>query len=152
MNKIKAFYQSGKNRISKSLSAPRLSSKERIHFAKRLSYLVSGGIPIVESLIILKKQNHSKAKILFYETLIADVSNGQYLSTSLRKFKNIFNDFAVNIIRVGEESGILNQNLNYLGKYCMIRHQYNFCIDVLPILRLLLYVLLLIVSGNHRNI
>jgi type II secretory pathway component PulF len=50
-----------------------------------------------------------------FDTVIDDVANGQYLSTSLSKFNNLFGDFAINIIRVGESGGILSQNLSYLA-------------------------------------
>ena len=50
------------------------------------------------------------------DQLIDDVSNGQFLSASLDKFKNVFGEFAVNIIRVGESSGILHENLTYLAE------------------------------------
>jgi type II secretory pathway component PulF len=38
------------------------------------------------------------------------------LSGSLAKLKGAFGDFAVNIIKVGEQSGILSQNLDYLAE------------------------------------
>ena len=49
------------------------------------------------------------------DPVIKDVSNGQFLYASLAKYKNTFGDFAINIIKVGEEGGILDQNLEYLA-------------------------------------
>src|SRR5205085_1001314 len=94
----------------------RLSVKDQTLFAKRLSFLVRAGVPILESLTLLRKQTKSKAKGRVYERIISDVSNGKFLYASLGRFSNIFGDFAVNIIRVGEMSGILSQNLNYLAE------------------------------------
>ncbi|MDD4988826.1 MAG: type II secretion system F family protein [Candidatus Pacebacteria bacterium] len=98
------------------------SMKDKIHFSKRLSFLIHGGVPIVESLYIIQKQNRSKGRAEFFETLIADVSSGQYLSTSLARFQNLFGAFAVNMIRVGETSGILDQNLEYLAHELEKKH------------------------------
>lgn len=92
------------------------SIKERITLAKRLAFLIQAGMPLVESLRIIKKQTSSKSKIKLFETLLSDVSNGQYFSTSLTKSGVIFDQFSINIIRVGEESGTLDQNLNYLAE------------------------------------
>src|SRR6185437_1164655 len=101
-----------------SFSAPfvRFSGKEQTLFAKRLSFLVKANIPIVESLYLIRKQTKSRSKVKIFESVINDVSNGQYLATSLSKFGTIFGEFTVNIIRVGELSGILGQNLQYLAE------------------------------------
>lgn len=94
----------------------KLSIKEKALFAKRLSFLVKAGVPILESLKIIQKNSPSKAKSKILDQVIADVSNGQFLSSSLAKFEHIFDKFAVNIIRIGEESGTLDENLNYLAE------------------------------------
>lgn len=94
----------------------RFSTKDQAHFAKRLSFLIHAGVPIVESLHILRRQTGSKSKGKVFDKIITDVSNGQFLATSLARLKNSFGDFAVNIIRIGETSGMLDQNLNYLAE------------------------------------
>lgn len=96
-------------------SSARFSVKEQTLFAKRLSFLVKAGVPILESLQMLRRQTKSKSHGRIFDTVIADVSGGKFLSTSLGKFEHIFGNFAVNIIKVGETSGILSQNLNYLA-------------------------------------
>src|SRR3989344_1750012 len=72
------------------------STKERVTLAKRLAFLVRAGVPIIQGLYILKKQAGSKSKILLLERVIADVSNGQFLSSSFAKFKNIFDQYDKN--------------------------------------------------------
>jgi type IV pilus assembly protein PilC len=93
-----------------------MSVKEKTLFAKRLSFLVKAGVPILKSLQIIKDQTTSVAKSNILGKVIQDVSNGQFLATSLAKFKNNFDQFAVNIIRIGEESGTLDSNLSYLAE------------------------------------
>lgn len=94
----------------------KFSNKEQILFAKRMGFLMKAGVPILESLTLLKKQMKSKGVNKMFEQVILDVSAGQYLSASLAKFKGAFGDFAVNIIKVGEQGGILSDNLNYLAE------------------------------------
>ncbi len=90
--------------------------KEQTFFIKRLSFLIRAGIPILESLVMIRDQTKHKRHSLILDTAIRDVSNGQYLSTSLNKFKTVFGDFSINIIAFGESSGILSENLNYLAE------------------------------------
>src|SRR6185436_8008868 len=51
-----------------------------------------------------------------YKSLIMDVSRGLPLSSGLAKFQNIFGEFCINIVRVGETSGTLHENLDYLAE------------------------------------
>ncbi len=93
----------------------RFSIKDQTLFAKRLSFLVKANVPILESLYILRDQARSRARKHIFEQIIVDVANGKSLSTALSRYKRIFGEFAINLIRVGETSGILAQNLAYLA-------------------------------------
>jgi len=94
----------------------RVSAQEKILFAKNLAVMTKAGMPILDCLKLLQKQTKSKSMKKILSHLIEDVANGQFLSASLEHFKHIFGDFAVNIIRVGEASGILYENLSYLAE------------------------------------
>jgi type IV pilus assembly protein PilC len=98
-----------------SFGSARLSIKEQTLFAKRMSFMVKAGVPIIESLTLIRTQTKSPKKAKVFDSIIHDVNNGQYLSTALAKFERMFGEFAINLIRVGEESGILSQNLAYLA-------------------------------------
>lgn len=102
-------------RFSFSFSFVRFSVKEQTLFAKRMAFLVKAGVPMLEALHVIRNQTTSAAKNKVFDAVIEDIANGQYLSTSLSKFTNLFGDFAINIIRVGESGGILSQNLAYLA-------------------------------------
>lgn len=92
------------------------SIKDQTFFAKRLSFLLRSGVPILESLIMIKEQTHTKSHITLIDAVIADVSNGQFLSTAFERTKRLFGTFAINIIRIGETTGILSENLDYLAE------------------------------------
>ncbi len=100
----------------------RFSTGEQTLFAKRMSFLVGAGVPMLESLEILKDQARTRGATYLYTQIIADVSNGQFLSTSLAKFSRTFGVFAINIIRVGELSGTLTQNLVHLAEELRKKH------------------------------
>lgn len=101
----------------------RFTIKEQTFFAKRLAFLVTAGVPLIECLHIIRAQTKSRAKMRVYDTVIHDVSNGQYLATSLGRHRKLFGDFAINLIRVGESSGILAQNLGHLADELQKRHE-----------------------------
>ena len=112
---IKGYVRRSADAVN-SLSAAKLSGKEQAFFAKRLSFLISAGVPILESLHILRDQTRSRGQLIVINSVISDVSNGQTLSKSFSKFPDMFGLFAVNIIKVGETSGTLSQNLDYLAE------------------------------------
>ncbi len=97
-------------------NTPRFSKQEQVLFAKRLSFLMKAGVPILESLQLITKQIKQKSSRVIFESIISDVANGHFLSTAMEKFRRVFGDFAVNIIRVGEHGGILAENLQYLAE------------------------------------
>lgn len=99
-----------------SFGTTKLSTREQTLFAKRLAFLIKAGVPILESISILREQASSPAIARVYERIAHDIANGQYLHKSLRRLKGAFGDFAINIIEVGEHSGILSQNLVYLAE------------------------------------
>jgi len=94
----------------------RLSIKDQMFFAKRLSFLVRAGVPLLESLHMIKEQTRSKKFEHILIPIIDDVSNGQFLSKSLAKFRHLFGDLAINIISIGESGGVLSANLEYLAE------------------------------------
>jgi type IV pilus assembly protein PilC len=101
----------------------RVPMQEQILFAKHLSVMIRAGMPLLDSMRLIRKQTGSKSLAKILDQLISDVSNGQFLSTSMERYKNVFGDFTVNIIRVGEAGGILYENLEYLAQELKKRHE-----------------------------
>ncbi len=76
--------------------------------------MIRSGMQILQGLEILKKQSKSRTFIKIIDSLIFDIKNGHFLSAGLEKYKNVFGEFFINLIRVGEASGTLSENLKYL--------------------------------------
>lgn len=109
-------YDSTKKKSGKQIVLfVRFPIKEQVQFAKRLAFLIGAGVSILDSLHMLHDQSRSSSRKFIYGTIIDDVTSGKFLSTSLRKFERFFGLFAINIIKIGETSGVLTQNLNYLA-------------------------------------
>ncbi|HVV39078.1 MAG TPA: type II secretion system F family protein [Candidatus Paceibacterota bacterium] len=99
-----------------SLGGARFTLKDQVFFAKRLSFLINAGVPLIEGLHIMRDQSKGRAQRRMLERVIEDVSSGQTLSKSFAKFPKVFGDFTVSILKVGESSGTLSQSLTYLAE------------------------------------
>ena len=90
-NQSNGSWSSGASRTSRPLlwRFYRLTIKEQTFFVKRLSFLIRGGVPILESLRLLR-QSRSKHKTQIFDEIIKDVENGQFLAVSLAKIQVIF--------------------------------------------------------------
>lgn len=94
---------------------PKVSLKEQILFARNLSLMSQTGIPLLEGLKMLENQTQSKTMKKILASLSQDVENGQFMATSLRKHEGTFGPLFINIIHIGETSGTLAENLNFLA-------------------------------------
>ncbi len=90
--------------------------QDKINFARHLSIVIKAGLPILKGLQMIQKQTSSRVLVKIIGQMITDVSGGQFLAASLERFPNVFDGFFTNIVRVGETSGTLSQNLLYLAE------------------------------------
>lgn len=98
-------------------------TKEKIFFTQHLYLMLKGGFLISEALETLKKEVKSKTFKRAIEDILKRILEGESLSKSLANHPKIFNQFYQNIIRIGEESGSLENNLRYLAS--QIRSDYE---------------------------
>ncbi|MBI5470122.1 type II secretion system F family protein [Candidatus Kaiserbacteria bacterium] len=94
----------------------RFSNQDQILFTKRLAMILKSGMPIMQALAMLKDEARTRSSIFIFESLITDVSHGKGLSEAVSKFRRAFGEFSIQIIRVGETSGTLHENLEYLSQ------------------------------------
>ena len=92
-----------------------ISLAERIMFVKHMSMMIHSGMTEVESLRLIRSQIKNKGFLTILDDLIVSVENGQALSTALARYRNAFGDLFINIIKIGELSGTLSENLDYLA-------------------------------------
>ncbi len=92
-----------------------VSTEDKINFARHLSIVIKAGLPLLEGLKIIRRQTPRGKLLTVIDQILIDISNGQFLATSLAKFPEVFDDFFVNIVRVGETSGTLAANLYHVA-------------------------------------
>lgn len=99
-----------------SFSFLSVSLGDRILFVKHLAIAIKSGMTLVDGLHMIEKQTQSKSLKKIIATVIIDIDNGSFLSASLEKYRSIFGDLFINLIRVGESSGTLMENLTHLAE------------------------------------
>ena len=87
-----------------------VSLKEKMLFVKHLSLMIKSGMVLDESLEALYDQSRGRMKAILARVLEM-VRKGNLLSDGLGLYPYTFNEFFVNMIRVGEESGSMEENL-----------------------------------------
>jgi type IV pilus assembly protein PilC len=97
----------------------RVSELDRVLFAKHLSLMSRSGISLSESIETLIAQTKSPYFKKILKIILGDLENGQSLSRALAKHPKVFNAFYTNLIEIGEKSGNLSENLDYLAKQLM---------------------------------
>lgn len=78
---------------------------------EQLSILLASGMNMVSAMHSVKSEMKSKSMILIIEDIIDELQNGANLSDVLDK-NRLFSANVVALIRIGEESGKLTENLN----------------------------------------
>ena len=90
-------------------------TKEKIFFTQHLFLMIKGGLPITEALETLKEETKSKTFKKALEDIIKRILEGETLNQSLARHPKIFDQFFQGIVKIGEESGTLEENLQYLN-------------------------------------
>jgi general secretion pathway protein F len=87
---------------------------EVARFAHTLSTLLHNGIPLLKALIIVKDTMGNRVLVNGLEKVAGSLKDGQSLADPLSEVPH-FSSFAVHMIRVGEESGELEQILHQVA-------------------------------------
>lgn len=90
--------------------------KEKLLFTKHLSVMIQSGLTLTDALDTLIEQNKTQALRSILEGVMKDIKNGQPLSHALKKYPKVFDSFYISLVEVGEESGSLDETLNFLAK------------------------------------
>ncbi len=93
----------------------RASLRDLVFLSRQLSVMVAAGLPLVESLNVLKDQTENTYLKEVVEKISKDVQGGLRFSSSLAKYPKIFDDFFINMVRAGETAGNLDEVLQYLA-------------------------------------
>jgi type IV pilus assembly protein PilC len=88
----------------------RITSGDVATFTRQLATMINAGLPLTESLLILRSQvKGSMQKIV--GQILADVEEGESLSSSMKKYPEAFSKTYIALIKSGEVGGVLDEVL-----------------------------------------
>jgi len=85
-------------------------------FTRNLQVMIAAGVSLPRSLSILSAQSKNKRLKKVLVEVVENINKGEGFSDSLKKYSDIFPEIFVSMIKVGEESGTLEdvlKNLNF---------------------------------------
>ncbi|MFH1193795.1 MAG: type II secretion system F family protein [bacterium] len=111
-------------KIKKSISEfGGVPSSEKVFFAENFRVMVKAGLSISEALETLALQTRSKKFSAVLYDIRSGVVSGNTLASALAKYPKIFPEYFVNMIKVGEMSGNLENNLEELANQMKKDHE-----------------------------
>ena len=100
-----------------------VSLQDKILLVKNLSVLMKAGISLSRSLNILAKQTANAKLQKVLDEVAKKVESGKSFAEALQEHKNIFPNIFISMVRVGEVSGTLDKNLEYLAIQLQREHE-----------------------------
>lgn len=89
-------------------------SKDTDYFIENLSMLVFSGMPVVNALSSISEEIHSRRMKLILAKIRVEIENGSAIWKALEG-SGLFKDHSISLIRLGEESGKLTDNLKVVA-------------------------------------
>ena len=103
-------------KVPKGLSfLDRVSLTEKSMFVRNLQVMIASGIPLPRALNILSEQTKTKKFKKIVLNIRENIIKGSSFSDAVSNYKNVFAEIFVNMIKVGEESGTLEETLGVLN-------------------------------------
>ncbi len=93
------------------------NKKAVLPFTQELATLIEGGIPIDKSLSILLSGQVNNSLKDVVEDLLNSIKSGKSFAEALSNHIKLFSSVYVNMVRAGEEGGVLSQVLKRLGMF-----------------------------------
>jgi type IV pilus assembly protein PilC len=86
-------------------------------FSRQMATMMSSGVPLVQSFEIIGRGHDNPSMQTLIMTIKADVEGGSSLSEALAKHPRYFDELYCNLVRAGEQAGILETLLHKIAIY-----------------------------------
>lgn len=96
---------------------PKVTGKDVVIFTRQLSTMIDAGLPLVQGLEILSKQQSNPTFKKVLTNVQQDVESGSTFADSMRKHNAVFDSLFCNMIEAGETGGILDTILGRLAGF-----------------------------------
>ena len=103
--------------INLSFMQPKITTKDIVVFTRQFSTMIDAGLPLVQCLDILSRQQENKTFRKVLLEVKESVESGSTFADALKKHPKVFDELFVNLVAAGEVGGILDTILNRLAAY-----------------------------------
>jgi type IV pilus assembly protein PilC len=95
----------------------KVSNKDVVILSRQIATLFEAQVSALKSFTMLAANSENKLLRSKLNMISDDLAAGLSISGSLEKHPDVFSNFYINMVRVGEETGKLNQTFLYLAEY-----------------------------------
>jgi type IV pilus assembly protein PilC len=95
----------------------KVTTKDIVVFSRQFSTMVNAGLPILQGLTIVAEQAENPDFRAVMTKVRDDISNGVPLSDAMAKYPKVFSTLYVNMVKAGEQGGILDIIFERLSEY-----------------------------------
>lgn len=106
-----------KKPVGKGKAGGSISRRELMIFTRQLATLIDAGLPLLQSLQVLHKQEPNPNLRATLGALGDAVQGGSTFSDALSSYPKLFNRLFVNMVKAGEVGGVLEVVLKRLAEY-----------------------------------
>ncbi|HXV22543.1 MAG TPA: type II secretion system F family protein, partial [Desulfuromonadales bacterium] len=96
---------------------PKITTKDLVVFTRQFATMIDAGLPLVQCLDILGRQQDNKTFKKILVEVKESVETGSTFAEALKKHPKAFDELYVNLVAAGEVGGILDTILNRLAAY-----------------------------------
>ncbi|MEK7242913.1 MAG: type II secretion system F family protein, partial [Thermodesulfobacteriota bacterium] len=96
---------------------PKVTEKDVVVFARIFATMINAGLPLIQCLDLLGKQEQNKTFSKVINSIREDIEGGSTLTDAISKYPKIFDNLFVNLVAAGESGGILDVILQRLSNY-----------------------------------
>jgi len=107
----------GTKKKKKEFKRKKIKLLDLLVFSRQLATMLEAGVPLVRSLTVIESQIESEKFFHVVQDIVKNVEQGSALSASIANHPNVFNQFWISLVEVGEASGTIPSILNKLAFY-----------------------------------
>lgn len=117
INEAQSGGANGATDISKMLARKAPQLEDLILFSRQMYTLMRAGVPINQAMSGLSRSTRNEILAEALNEIQRDLESGRDFSTALSRHENIFPSIFVNTVRIGENTGQLDEALMRLAEY-----------------------------------
>ncbi|HEV8096691.1 MAG TPA: type II secretion system F family protein [Burkholderiales bacterium] len=95
--------------LRKILGEKALTDIDLLLFTRQMGVMVKAGVPMMQALAAIQKSTRKPRLVRLLQALRDDLDKGHELSAAIARFPKFFNEYYINMVKVGEGTGKLEE-------------------------------------------